>query len=197
MAPEDAASMRSPAWVAVPDADEDEASQVTAQATSISGTFWWLFTSAVMLVALLMSSQAPWWLCAIVGAETYVSLRRLVLSLYGGDAPKPGAAQQARRERRLRHFTSLQLAEGAPVDEIVARYLALDALKEVRSLELGSITNSNMAESRGHSLGLMATFAGLRQRDVFLASPERREFVAFCEPFVSETFVFSFESGAI
>ena len=84
----------------------------------------------------------------------------------------------------------------ASADEIVARFLALDAMSEVRSLELGSNTSIE-GKSRDHSLGLMVTFAGHGQRQAYLKSAERAEFNAFVEPFVSETFVFDFESGGV
>jgi hypothetical protein len=214
--PQDASMLRSPAWTAMPDDDDEEADQVMRGISSISGTFWWLLTSTVMLAFLLQSSvgpwgfwssgeipslgpwQAPWWLTVIFAAEAYASIRRLILRYWSSDAQQSseGRGRGKQRNRRLRHFTSLRLAEGAPVDEIVARFLALDALSEVRSVELGSNSSTEKA-SRGHSLALMVSFSGHKQRAAYLNSPERIAFRAFAEPFVDEWFVFDFESGVM
>lgn len=67
---------------------------------------------------------------------------------------------------------------------------------QVRTLELGSNISSE-GKSRQHTLGLMATFVGARQRDAFLNSPERAAFTTFAEAFAEECFVFDFESGAL
>ena len=220
----DAANLQQPNWVAMPDEEDEEAEGIRQQASSISATVWWLFTSLAMLAGMLLMAEtvrAPWWLIAVVAAETYASLRRVLLrwSLKDGDSGD-AAVKRAKRQRRLRHFTSMRLVEGAPVDEIVARWLALDALTavrcstpsrailscdpyteacpvlQVRTLELGS-NMSREGKSREHTLGLMATFAGARERDAFLSSPERAAFVAFTEAFVEDTFVFDFESGLV
>ena len=39
--------------------------------------------------------------------------------------------------------------------------------------------------------------AGTKQRAAYLRSAERAEFESFCKPFVSESFVFDFESGGL
>ena len=82
--------------------------------------------------------RAPWWLVAVTAAEAYASLRRVVLKLSRaqGSAPPrslspPPTQQQRRSATRVRHFTSMRLADGSPVDEIVARFLALDEMSEV------------------------------------------------------------------
>ena len=51
---QDASRLRSPAWVALPDDDDDEAVQVGREASSISSTVWWLGTTALMPVVLSM-----------------------------------------------------------------------------------------------------------------------------------------------
>ena len=43
----------------------------------------------------------------------------------------------------------------------------------------------------------MVTFAGTVERQAYLDSDERRAFLAFAEPFVTEWFVFDFESGLV
>jgi len=187
--------MRSPAWMAIPDDDDDEAVIVQKHVSSMSGTLWWLLTSMAILV-LLMYAEAPLWLIAIVAAEAYASGRRWVVKQY---SEKPATGEDApatERQRRLRHFTSLKLKPGAPLDEIVARFTSLDSMRTVRSVELG--TNSSTEQrSRGHTLGLMATFAGEAQRRAFLKSAERIAFNAFLEPYAEDSFVFDFESGAV
>lgn len=109
---------------------------VTFQATSLSATFWYLLTSLSMLAGMLLMGEtvrAPWWLIAIVAAEAYASLRRFILKLSRTDA-NSSARPRVKRQRRLRHFVSMKLAAGAPVDELVARWLTLDALESVRLL---------------------------------------------------------------
>jgi len=188
--------MKSPGWMAVPDDNEDEAMKVNSQARSMSATAWWLLVSSAVL-AVLMHGEAPWWLIAIVAAEAYSSLRRVLIRMGKGTAAlPPDSVETPTRLRRLRHFTSVKLAEGAPVDEIVARFLAFDSLGSVRSIELGSNSSSEQ-RSRGHSLGMLVTFAGLSQRNSFLNSPERAAFNAFLKPFVAEWFVFDMESGVV
>ena len=117
---------------------------VTAHASNITATFWWLGTTMVMLAAMLLHAEtlrAPWWLVAVTAAEAYASFRRVMLKMtYSSSTTLTSSAsstnlqqQQQRKQpqRRLRHFTSVRLAEGAPTDEIVARFLALDAMSEV------------------------------------------------------------------
>ena len=198
--------MRSPAWVALPDEDDDEAAQVGREASSITSTVWWLGTTMVMLAAMLLhaENQAPWWLVAITAAEAYASFRRVLLNVTqgGGAFGGAGAQQQQQQQQpkqkptRVRHFTSLRLAEGAPIDEIVARFVALDAMSAVRSVEIGS-NRSTERKSREHTLGLMVTFGGHSERAAFLRSAERSEFLSFAAPFVDEWFVFDFESGGV
>ena len=178
-----------PAWMAIPDDDDAE----VEKARSWSGTAWWMIISGCVL-AVLMHGEAPWWLIAIVAAEAYTSLRRVIGSL--GKGAIVGAKSKAARTRRLRHFTSVRLAVGAPLDEIVARFLAFDSLETVRSIELGT-NSSGEQRSRGHSLAMLVTFVGTEERNAFLRSPERTAFKAFLEPFVAEWFVFDFESGAV
>ena len=190
--PMSAATMRSPGWMAMP--DDDDVNQVNKQAWSLSATMWWLIVSSCML-AVLTYGEAPWWLISIVAAELYVSLRRVVINM-SQVAPTEGQEAGPKRSRRLRHFTSVRLAEGSPIDDIVARFLALDDLSSVRSLELGS-NSSTSHHSRGHSLALLVTFAGTSQRNHFLKCRERAAFMEFLEPFVAEWFTFDFESGAI
>ena len=62
--------------------------------------------------------QAPWWLVALTGCEAYASFRRVLLR-YSYKNNKKQQQQQPQRPRpptRLRHFTSLRLVAGAPVD---------------------------------------------------------------------------------
>ena len=215
MAPQDASRLRSPSWVGQPDDDDDEATQITRGAISISSAAWFVLTTTVFVAMLLQSRagplgfwaedasfsswQAPWWLTAIFAAEAYASFRRLLFKAYhggsGGGGGGTGPLKQ--RERRIRPFTSLRLAKGAPIDEIVARFLALDSLEEVRSVELGTNAAPDSSESRGHHLALMVTFAGGQQRARYLASAARAEFLSFIEPFVADTFAIDFESGLV
>ena len=74
--------------------------------------------------------------------------------------------------------------------------LLLRCLSQVRSVELGSNTSVEQC-SREHTLGLLVTFAGVAQRAAYLRSAERAAFNAFAEPFVTERFVFDFESGGL
>ena len=130
---QDAATLRSPGWVAMPEDDDEEALEVAAHATEISATTWYMVANAAMLAAMLLMGEtlrAPWWLIAIVAAETYASFRRRLTY----DSKSSGCGRRkphVSRQRRLRHFTSLRLAAGAPVDEIIARWLALDELRSV------------------------------------------------------------------
>ena len=192
-----AVQMRSPAWNAVPDDDDEEATDVILATRTMSASAWWMVVSLAVLGFLLQSELAPWWLVAIFGAEGYACCRRMFVQYVDGSVDSAGAAPRAvKRQRRLRHFTSLRLSPSAPIDEIVARFLALDALPAVRSIELGS-NSSTEQRSHGHNLGLMATFAGTTERDAFLKSAERAAFLAFAQPFIDDSFVFDFESGAV
>jgi hypothetical protein len=206
----DSVKLRSPAWMAVPDDDDDEVIEVRTQAATRVGTAWWVIGSLGILGFLLQSQLAPWWFVALVGAETYVVIRRWLDALGGGGggggggsgagaagAAGAGGGGGVPSGRRFRHFTSLRLARGAPVDEVVAAFLALDSLECVRSLELGSNLAPTDEASRGHTLGLIVTFAGVAQRATFLKSAERAQFLSFVQPHAEETFVFDFESGAI
>ena len=135
---------------------------------------------------------------ALAAAEKRLVERRAKITLLEGKILKLESAQPLKqRERRIRHFTSLRLAKGAPIDEIVARFLALDSLEEVRSVELGTNAAPDSSESRGHHLALMVTFAGGQQRARYLASAARAEFLSFIEPFVADTFAIDFESGLV
>jgi len=215
MAPQDAVKMRSPAWVAQPDDDDDdEMNKIGQKASAIGTTAWFLITSGVMLSMLVVSGKgplgvwstnsylsgwdAPWWLTAIFAAEAYASFRRLAMRWQRGGtvAADPTAALTPKRTRRLRHFTSMRLVEDAPIEEIVAKFTELDALPSVRCLELGS-NSSSERHSRGHSLGFMVSFVGMSQREAYLRSAERAAFIAFAEPFVQEWFIFDFESGLV
>jgi hypothetical protein len=199
---QDASRLRSPAWVALPDDDDDEAVQVGREASSISSTVWWLGTTMVMLAAMLLHAEnhAPWWLVAITAAEAYASFRRVILltgrGTFGGSSSQQQQQTPKAKPTRVRHFTSLRLAEGAPIDEIVARFVALDSMSEVRSVEIGS-NRSAERKSREHTLGLMVTFSGHSERASYLRSAERAEFTSFAAPFVDEWFVFDFESGGV
>ena len=199
--PVPANAIHQPGWVAMPDENEDELMNVESQARSWSATMWWLFVSASVL-AVLTYGEAPWWLITIVAAEVYASLRRWLLGLRSVTSTAAFASPGTpTRERRLRHFTSVRLSEGAPIDEIVARFLTLDSLSSVRTVELGTVMSSSPSsteqQSRGHSLGMLVSFAGTAERRAFLSSAERAEFLSFLEPFVSDRFVFDFESGAV
>ena len=44
---------------------------------------------------------------------------------------------------------------------------------------------------------MLVTFAGVGARAAYMSSPERKAFLAFCEPFIAEKFVFDFESGSV
>ena len=184
--------------MAVPDDDDEEATEVGAATRGLSASAWWMVVSFAILLLLLQSELAPTWIIAIVAAEAYASSRRLFITRLNLDGTSP-AQQQDRfsmRQRRLRHFTSARLVPSAPVDDIVAQFLALDGLGLVRSIELGS-NSSTEQWSRGHNLGLMATFAGTSERDKFLKSPERAASLSYAEPYVEEWYVFDFESGAV
>jgi hypothetical protein len=194
-----AVRMRSPAWVAMPDDDDDDAMEVTG----LSQTGWWLVT-CLAVVAFLLYGSAPWWLIAIVAAEVYASIRRVIFtfadktsesSVTVSAAGASGRSQFRETGRTWRHFTSVQLVSDAPVDAIIASYLSLDRLDMVGSIEAG-LNTSTEEQSRGHVLGLMASFVGCEEREMFLKSKERADFKAFVEPFVKEWFVFDFEGGA-
>jgi len=210
--------MRSPSWMAVPDDDEEEEmSKIGSKASAIGSTAWFLVTSGVMLSMLVISGKgplgiwttnsylsgwdAPWWLTAIFACEAYASWRRALIKWKRsksevGDPGSSAASLAAKRTRRLRHFTSMRLVDGAPVEELITRFIELDALASVRSLELGS-NSSRERHSRGHALGFMVTFTGMTQRQNYLGSAERAAFLAFAEPFVEEWFIFDFESGVV
>ena len=130
----DAAQMHSPAWVAMPEDDDEELDKLSNDVVSWSATAWYVMLSMIILVALFFA-KAPYWLLGIVAAEVYASLRRVagqLSGIEGGAAFEKDVRSRPSRQRRLRHFTSLHLVEGAPVDEIVAKFLALDELKMVR-----------------------------------------------------------------
>ena len=153
----DAVKLASPSWVGQPDddADEDEIARAANRASAIGTTVWFLLTSGVMLAMLVLSGSgplgfwstgalpsgwdAPWWLTAIFAAEAYASFRRLFLKWQLGRSSVDLLGQRKlselaeKRQRRLRHFTSMRLAEGAPVDLIVAKFLELDELAAVRA----------------------------------------------------------------
>lgn len=192
-----AGQLRSPAWMAVPDDDDEEATEVRQFSRGVSASAWWMAASLAILVLLLtaQSELVPWWLVAVVAAEAYASGRRMFFQEPAGAAGSQDA-RVFKRQRRLRHFTSARLKPSAPVDELLARFLALDELGAVRSIELGS-NSSTERLSRGHTLGLMATFAGTAERDAFLTSPERAAFLSFAEPHVEEWYAFDFESGVV
>ena len=149
----DASGLRSPSWVAVAE-DEDEIAALGNRALEFGTTAWFIFTSGVMLAMLVISGRgplgiwstsqyltgwdAPWWLTAIFAAEAYASFRRLALRYslgrkYDNSSSHVAALAATRRLRRLRHFPSARLVEGAPVEEIVSRFVALDAMPAVRA----------------------------------------------------------------
>ena len=146
--------MRSPSWMAVPDDDEEEEmSKIGSKASAIGSTAWFLVTSGVMLSMLVISGKgplgiwttnsylsgwdAPWWLTAIFACEAYASWRRALIKWKRsksevGDPGSSAASLAAKRTRRLRHFTSMRLVDGAPVEELITRFIELDALASVR-----------------------------------------------------------------
>lgn len=184
-----AADLDQPGWVAVPDVDDGMVQQVNSRAQ----LSWWLLVSLSLLVVLLFG-EAPWWLVAVAAAEAYASLRRFVVDLSAVAPPQKDALETPSRVQRLRHFTSVRLAKGAPLEDVIARFLALDSLPSVRSVELGTNTSTEKT-SRGHSLCFLVTFTGTAQRNSFLAAPEFVAFNSFLKTLAEEQFVVSFESG--
>lgn len=194
---QDALNMQQPSWVAMPDEDDEAAAKASEDARATLSPLWWFLSTAALGAALLLfadSSSVPWWLVALVAAEAYVSLRRLISTF--GTQPASKAAKPPARLRRLRHFTSLKVKPGAPAEEIVAAFLALDSLPSVKSVELGT-NSSTENSSRGHTLGFLVTFSSEVNRANFLTSTERAEFMSLIDRHVLECFVFDFESGAV
>lgn len=191
---QDALNLQQPSWVAMPDEDDAAASKAKEEAEAVMSPLWWFVSTAALGAALLMfadSSHVPWWLLALLAAEGYAFLRRVLVTTV-----KPKRARPAARLRRLRHFTSMKLKPGAPADEMVAMFLAVDAMAEVKSVELGA-NRSTENSSREHSLGFLVTFGSEPAREKYLASTERAEFISFCDRHVDEWFVFDFESGSV
>uniref|UniRef100_A0A6V4VW48 Stress-response A/B barrel domain-containing protein n=1 Tax=Prymnesium polylepis TaxID=72548 RepID=A0A6V4VW48_9EUKA len=178
--------------LAMPLGNEDVATPVR-EATSFT---WWAATSIVLCIGLLLHSgiDVPWFVALILVAEFLVSVRRLggQLSWWSDGQPRKNVEQR----QRLRHFMSVRLHPDAPIDEIVAAFLSLDQLEGVKSVELG--TNcSREGKSREHMLGFLLTFKGRQQLKAFLTSSERAAFLSSIEPYVSDDFVFDFESGVV
>ena len=128
-------------------------SKIGSKASAIGSTAWFLVTSGVMLSMLVISGKgplgiwttnsylsgwdAPWWLTAIFACEAYASWRRALIKWKRsksevGDPGSSAASLAAKRTRRLRHFTSMRLVDGAPVEELITRFIELDALASVR-----------------------------------------------------------------
>ena len=127
-----------------------------------------------------------------MGVELIVSISRLGgFSFYGSASSRKPISSQ-----RLRHFMSVRLTEDSPVDEIVARFLSLDQVDSVESVEIGS-NCSREGKSRDHQLGFMITFADRKKLKMFLVSEDRATFLSSIEPYVSDEFVFDFESGVV
>lgn len=186
------------AGLAMPEPESNERQSSLWQ--QVSSTVWWLFATIAVFVGFLLHSETPKWVLAVVAAEGYASMRRLArkLSKKGGansEGPRK-VPLAASRHRRLRHFTSARLRAGAPVEEIIGAFIALDAMPAVRSIELGSNFSSE-GKSRNHTLGFLVTFGGQPDRAAFLASEQRAAFLEFAGQYVEEWFIYDFESGAV
>ena len=182
------------AGLAMPE-EEDNVMQ-----SRVTGTVWWLFATVAVFIGFMLHEQTPKWVLAVVAAEGYASMRRLVSQLRSGrpsgNKPRRASFEAVPRHRRLRHFTSVRLKIGAPVEEIVAAFVALDGMPAVRSIELGSNFSSE-GKSRNHNLGMLVTFGSQADRVAFLASERRAAFLEFAGQYVEEWFVYDFESGAV
>ena len=169
--------------------------EITASTRAAGGSIWWLVTTISVFVGMMLHGEMPLWIRGVVAAEIYASVRLLINLKGGGDSRKP-ANKSPTRHRRLRHFTSVRLRKGAPVDEIVASFLALDELPCVRSIELGSNASAE-GHSREHGLGFLVTFSSSADRFAFLRSERRAAFKEWATQYVDEWYVFDFESGAV
>lgn len=160
-----------------------------------SASLWWGIASAVLCIGLLLHSgfDVPWWVAVIVIVEALLSFRRVVMYLTGSGGD---TQQKASRRRRLRHFISVKLLPGAPVDDVIASFFALDQLPGVQSLELGS-NSSREGLSRKHDLGFFITLHSEVELRAFLASPERATFMESLQSHIDELFIFDFESGVV
>ncbi|KAL1522233.1 hypothetical protein AB1Y20_021869 [Prymnesium parvum] len=176
--------------LAMPDDEDDVVGNVTRTASAVT---WWTVSSTVLCIGLLLHSgfDVPWFVAVIVFAEILISLARL-----WGQLVRSGAKRSEKRRHRLRHFMSVRLHEGAPVDELVASFLSLDQMECVKSLEVGS-NCSRAAKSREHQLAFLVTFRDQRRLNAFLASSERAAFLSTIAPYTTEEFVFDFESGVM
>ena len=179
----------------------------------LSAAMWWVLTSlalcAVLLGAPWSPGFAPWWLQLIAAAELYVSLRRALSKLWGGDevaTPPAAAAARPRSARRrrdsrvgLRSFVSYRLRPDAPpaaADELVARFLgAVEQIDAVLAVETG-INCSPVGRAHGHTHAFLVSFAGAAQRDAYLVHPARRAFAAFAGEHADDEFHFDFEPSS-
>ena len=90
----------------------------------------------------------------------------------------------------------MRLVQGAPVDEVIASFLALDQLPEVESVELGS-NRSGEGYSRKHDLCFLITCQGEVELRAFLASAERASFMSTLQQHIDEMFIFDYEAGVV
>jgi len=188
----------------MPDADDDDVGPYASDSPmrhtrTVFGSLWWVLSS-VAIVAALMGAQT-WWLLLVAGAEMYVSLRRVVVQRMTADAVPTGHVRAESRSHAgvvahapssgLRHFVSFRFTPTAPTDAIVARLLALDALRCVRAIHFG--TNcSPEGKARGHTHAAIVTFKDAAARDEYLVDPDHVAFTEFVGPYVEEVFVFDF-----
>ena len=194
--------------LSMPDADDDELGPLASDSPlrhgrTLAGSLWWTISS-VALVAALMSASMPLWLQLVAAAEAYASLRRAVIWWVSGDAadgPPKGHVSTERRPAapeppgpgRLRHFVSFRFKPTAPADEIVARFLGLDALPMVRTIDFG--TNcSPEGKARGHTHGFLITFDDIAARDAYLTDPEHVAFGEYAGSYIEDVYVFDFIS---
>ncbi|KAL3914915.1 MAG: hypothetical protein SGPRY_007453 [Prymnesium sp.] len=172
--------------LAMPSGEEDPVSQTTRTASAIT---WWTLSSIVLCIGLLLHS----------GLDVRASTPRVSLCSAGlpvlmrwGSQQRSGGSQR----HRLRHFMSVRLLSDAPIEQIVASFLLLDQIEGVRSVEVGT-NASKEGKARDHTLAFLLTFSGQHQLSGFLQSPERAAFLLSIQPFVSEDFIFEFESGVV
>jgi len=128
-------------------------------------------------------------------AEIVLSVRRFGGRLSGWLGSDVQQKKSLERQR-FRHFVSVRLLPEAPVDELVASFLAFDQHPEVHSLELGS-NRSNDWHSRRHDLAFFITFHSQIELEGFLMSPARAAFMEKLQAHVHEMFIFDMESGVV
>lgn len=95
----------------------------------------------------------------------------------------------------LRHFVAFKFkstATPAQIDSVIAAFIALKkSISEVQSIESGP-NESPEQLNKLFTHGFLVTFAGAKERDVYLTHPAHEKFKSFALPLVEDAFVFDF-----